>query len=166
MTCREKLAIEHPEYIDKDAYAGGCYRCPHHYGYLQKPDYCSGGDIEVFCRCCWNREMPDEIPVGIERCRMRYPLGEPEKEPTKGVTHMADYFHDKLVQSIKDVGQDIINNAEDYAGQSPYLSRLTITIDFNPEYAGVGGMLNPEIDVDKTYLCGTIVERMRGECDL
>ena len=78
---------------------------------------------------------------------------------------MADYFRDKLVQSIKDVGQDIINNAEDYAGQSPYLSRMTITIDFDPEY-GMGGMLTPEINVDKTYLCGTIVERLRGECGL
>ena len=147
MTCREKLAIEHPDYIDKDLYTGGCYQCPYHYGYLQKPDYCSGGDSELTCRRCWDREMPAEIPIE-----------EPKKEP--------ETFHDKLVQSIKDVGQEIIKNAEDYAGRSPYLSRLTITIDFNPEYAGVGGMLNPEIDVDKTYLCGTIIERMRGKCNL
>lgn len=153
MTCREKLAIEHPNSVLNICF-GGCEGCPRDYGYLPKPDYCCGAD-DKSCRRCWDREMPAEIPVG-----------EPEKEPTKGATHMADYFHDKLVQSIKDVGQDIINNAEDYAGQSPYLSRLTIMIDFNPEYAGVGGMLNPEIDVDKTYLCGTIIERMRGECNL
>ena len=78
---------------------------------------------------------------------------------------MTDQFHDKLVRTIQDVGQDLINNAEDYAGTSPYLSRMTITIDFDPEN-GMGGMLTPEISVDKTYLCGTIVERLKGECDL
>lgn len=75
---------------------------------------------------------------------------------------MADSFHDKLVQTIRDVGQEIINNAEDYAGTSPYISRMTITIDFDPEN-GMRGMLSPEISIDKTYLCGTILERLRGE---
>lgn len=75
---------------------------------------------------------------------------------------MADSFHDKLVQTIRDVGQEIINNAEDYAGTSPYISRMTITIDFDPEN-GMRGMLTPEISIDKTYLCGTILERLRGE---
>ena len=78
---------------------------------------------------------------------------------------MADQFHDKLVRTIQDVGQEIIDNAEDYAGTTPYLSRMTITIDFDPEN-GAGGMLTPEINVDKTYLCGTIIERRRGECKL
>lgn len=75
---------------------------------------------------------------------------------------MADSFHDKLVQAIRDVGQEIINNAEDYAGTLPYISCMTITIDFDPE-KGMGGMLTPEISIDKTYLCGTILERLRGE---
>ena len=73
-----------------------------------------------------------------------------------------DHFHEKFVQAIKDVGQEIIDNAEDYAGSSPYLSRMTLTIDFNPEYPP-GGMLNPEICVDKTYICGKIIKRMNGE---
>ncbi len=145
MTCREKLALEHPELLD-EIYFGGAYSCPHNYQYLAKPDYCPGADDNA-CRRCWDREIPET---------------EPKKEAGKEV----ETFHEKLVQSIKDVGQEIINNAEDYAGRSLYLSRLTITIDFNPEYAGVGGMLNSEIDVDKTYLCGTIIERMRGKCNL
>ena len=78
---------------------------------------------------------------------------------------MADYFHEKLVRAIREVGQDIIDNAEDYAGATPYLSRMTITIDFNPEI-GVGGMLTPEINVDKTYLCGATAKRIREECKL
>lgn len=144
MTCREKLAMEHPGQVG-EKFMGGANNCPHTYGYLEIPDYCH--KLTRCCELCWDREMPAEIPIE-----------EPKKEP--------ETFHDKLVRSIKDVGQEIIKNAEDYAGRSPYLSRLTITIDFNTEYAGVGGMLNPEINVDKTYLCGTIIERMRGECNL
>lgn len=47
---------------------------------------------------------------------------------------MADFFHEKLVRAIQEAGQDIVDNAEDYAGTTPYLSRMTITIDFNPEH--------------------------------
>ena len=142
MTCREKLAIEHPECVNP-IYDGGCFNCPPDYGYLDdRPEYCSGfghhHNANHECDRCWDREIP-------------------KKE--------SETFHDKLVRTIQDVGQDLINNAEDYAGTSPYLSRMTITIDFDPEN-GMGGMLTPEINVDKTYLCGTIVERMRGECDL
>lgn len=78
---------------------------------------------------------------------------------------MADYFHEKLVRAIREVGQDIIDNAEDYAGATPYLSRMTITIDFDPKI-GVGGMLTPEINVDKTYLCGATAKRIREECKI
>ena len=38
MTCRERLKLEHPEYIDDqntlDLYAGGCCGCPDDHGYL------------------------------------------------------------------------------------------------------------------------------------
>lgn len=73
---------------------------------------------------------------------------------------MADFFHEKLVRAIQEAGSDIVNNAEDYAGTTPYLSRMTITIDFDPE-KGVGGMLTPEINIDKTYLCGATAKRIR-----
>jgi hypothetical protein len=43
MTCREKLAIEHPEKIDKFA-AGGCCGCPSEYGYLHR-------DVRINCSC-------------------------------------------------------------------------------------------------------------------
>ena len=78
---------------------------------------------------------------------------------------MADFFHEKLVRAIQEAGQDIVDNAEDYAGTTPYLSRMTITIDFNPEQ-GVGGMLTPEINIDKTYLCGATAKRIKEECKL
>ena len=140
MTCREKLAKEHPEKID-EKYIGGASGCPHTWGYIDEmPDYCDMGGCSENCRRCWNREIS----------------GTQEK------LEIPETFHEKLVQTIKDVGQEIIDNAEDYAGSSPYLSRMTIAIDFDPS-DGPGGMYAPEIAVDKTYACGRIINRLRGE---
>ena len=57
MTCREKLASEHPEMIDPTS-RGGCRHCPSTYGYLEDPhpDLCRAS----FCGDCWNREIPEE----------------------------------------------------------------------------------------------------------
>lgn len=58
MTCREKLAIEHPDEVH-DSYEGGCRGCPNYYGYLEKPVECRfGGSIS--CTECWDREIPEE----------------------------------------------------------------------------------------------------------
>lgn len=53
MTCREKLAIEHPEKVG-DFYAG-CFGCPHQYGYAKR-------ECDYKCRECWDRpvEQPEE----------------------------------------------------------------------------------------------------------
>lgn len=67
MTCREKLAIEHPDEINPDCY-GGCKGCPSVYGYLQNPDYCDGGENYI-CTKCWDREIPETEstkPVTVE----------------------------------------------------------------------------------------------------
>lgn len=65
MTCREKLAMEHPEKINPETY-GGCESCPSYYGYLEDPpaDVCGG---EENCINCWNREIPGTLP-------MQYPI--------------------------------------------------------------------------------------------
>lgn len=52
MTCREKLAMEQPNKID-EKWGGGCFACPHDYGYLTRPCDCSIG-----CDECWDREIP------------------------------------------------------------------------------------------------------------
>lgn len=70
MTCREKLKMEHPEYVvkdynsDKDSlfllgskYAGGCRGCPSNYGYLDEPEWCDGTTSR--CAECWDREIPE-----------------------------------------------------------------------------------------------------------
>lgn len=61
MTCLDLLRMEHPECVDEKC-AGGCAGCPHHYGYLSKPDYCDPTDINnrINCVRCWNRELPGE----------------------------------------------------------------------------------------------------------
>lgn len=58
MTCREKLAKEHPECIDEIC-GGGCQGCPHDYGYLDRPLYCESNGPNK-CTECWDREIPEE----------------------------------------------------------------------------------------------------------
>lgn len=59
MTCREKLAIEHPKEVSL-GYVGGCFGCPSMYNYLDIPEYCDGGihASVAMCTKCWDREIP------------------------------------------------------------------------------------------------------------
>ena len=60
MTFREKLRMEHPDLVN-DRWTGGCYRCPHDYGYLEKDiELCVNSNIhvETTCKKCWDREIP------------------------------------------------------------------------------------------------------------
>lgn len=56
MTCREKLKIEHPKFVD-DCCAGGCRSCPTAYHYAKKPDYCNNDPNNEKCTRCWDREI-------------------------------------------------------------------------------------------------------------
>ena len=62
MTCREKLMMEHPEYIS-DRFCGDCRGCPDDYGYLPPPENCWYTQYKNCdygeCRKCWDREIPD-----------------------------------------------------------------------------------------------------------
>lgn len=70
MTCREKMAMEHPTDTGS-AYLGGCIGCPHDHGYLDKPEYCPQvngnmlGDNEL-CTKCWDREIPEELILAVD----------------------------------------------------------------------------------------------------
>ena len=57
MTCRERLAIEHPEKIS-DRHDGGCSGCPSAYNYMEDPIYCEVSHYR--CTKCWDREIPEE----------------------------------------------------------------------------------------------------------
>lgn len=39
-------------------------------------------------------------------------------------------FHKRLAQTIRDVGEELIEQAEDISGTNPMLSTLTITVVF------------------------------------
>jgi len=66
MTFKEKLAMEHPEAISDEDFAG-CKDCPHAYGYDDGANglcvtngICDNEKInDETCTKCWNREMPE-----------------------------------------------------------------------------------------------------------
>lgn len=74
MTAREKLAIEHPECIDK-TFWGGCLGCPDKHGYLARPAFCKDKlyPSEANCANCWDREIPETIEQKLAAI--------PEEEP-------------------------------------------------------------------------------------
>ena len=58
MTCKEKLALEHPDKLSFNTLSG-CIGCPDQYGYLDKPaDNCS---LLYGCERCWDREIPETL---------------------------------------------------------------------------------------------------------
>lgn len=77
-------------------------------------------------------------------------MDEKVKDPQKD-------FRRKLVQVVKSVGLDICENAEAYVGNADLLSRMTITISFDPEF----DMLCPTINIDKDYLSKRAMDLLR-----
>ena len=63
MTCRDALAIQHPEQIDPTS-MGGCNGCPSHYGYMRDPEH------HFNCDKCWDRELPAEQAERIGKAVM------------------------------------------------------------------------------------------------
>lgn len=72
MTYREKLQQEHPECVSEE-FIGGRKGCPIIYGYgpedQDNKSTCIGygklmsAYVDVFCRQCWDREIPEEEPA-------------------------------------------------------------------------------------------------------
>lgn len=56
MTCKEKLALEHPDKLSFDTLSG-CVGCPDQYGYMSKPAENCG--LLYGCERCWRREIPE-----------------------------------------------------------------------------------------------------------
>ena len=71
-------------------------------------------------------------------------------------------FRKKLADVVRDAGQDLIDNAEEYVGSVDLLSSMVITIKFDPEFS----MMQPIIEIDKEYICKTAYDRyLKGEND-
>lgn len=63
MTCREKLKLEHPEFVGPQ-FCAGCFGCPHNYGYLPAPSGCQDSIASIGgCTACWDRELTAEKEI-------------------------------------------------------------------------------------------------------
>lgn len=63
MTCREKLAIEHPRGLDSK-WLGGCIGCPQTYKYAKEPEWCKMNNET--CTKCWDREVETEVETDVD----------------------------------------------------------------------------------------------------
>lgn len=52
-----------------------------------------------------------------------------------------------LIEAIKVGGQMMIDNAEDIAGKTEYISNLSVTIVFDPEFGSI-----PEMTIHRSHL--------------
>ena len=80
MTCREKLAMEHPDCVGPE-FEVGCCGCPSHYGYLEDRNDCEHSD----CSACWDREIPDTAKNAAERmaARLKSAVDTPDEVSTQ-----------------------------------------------------------------------------------
>ena len=67
---------------------------------------------------------------------------------------------EELVQTVKDLGQSVIEMAEDIVGDTNYLSDLDITLRCE-----VVSGYSPSIDISKTYAPPAYIRRLTGEKD-
>ena len=84
MTCREKLKLEHPEKIGSQ-WDGGCYGCPHKYGYLDS-------ECEKYnCYDCWDREIP-----GTENIKKEKDIMNPTKMTKAELLKEIEFAHNHI----------------------------------------------------------------------
>ena len=112
MTCREKLKMEHPEYIN-EKWEGGCFRCPSSYKYLPNPDYCANPDRchEDNCKRCWDREIPEKT------CIDEY-VEEKSEKIDKNMIYAHMGFSEEQAEAIEDMieGKKTPNDIRDTLG--------------------------------------------------
>ena len=121
MTCREKLAIEHPEDICED-YNGSCAKCPHDYGYLDKPISCGFPTPilkQIRCDDCWDREIPENTETKIEDENMSWTI---EHETKKENNSMSNSKKTKamLQEEIEQLRQELSDKNKELAKLDKY----------------------------------------------
>lgn len=60
---------------------------------------------------------------------------------------MSENFKEGLIAAIKVAGQMIIDNAEDIAGKTEFMSYLDISVNFDPENGSI-----PELNIYRSHL--------------
>ena len=63
--------------------------------------------------------------------------------------------HEEIVNRIKDIGLNLINKAEEYAGDTAFISSLCFICDVD-----ICNEIGPRINVHKEYLPKEFVERL------
>lgn len=121
MTCREKLKMEHPEWVDYEKYDGGCRLCPHHYDYLDRPDDCE----TISCGDCWDRGIPEENKFPL------YPIDtEEEKNLAKDLHQLWPKENPHITEAMK--------KAKEFLGIIP-----TNVKDIREENGGITAVIEP-----------------------
>lgn len=67
---------------------------------------------------------------------------------------------EELVQTVKDLGQSVIETAEDIVGDAPYLTDLDITLRVNTFNTGV-----PSIEISREHAPAAYIRRRSREDD-
>lgn len=73
------------------------------------------------------------------------------------VTTAPSDFRSDLIQAIKDVGQEIIDRAEDIAGDCDLICSLDIRARFDHDTCG--NMLVPYLETSKEYAVRNVIKR-------
>lgn len=136
MTCREKLAIEHPRYIDENRF-GGCKGCPHTYEYKDQPDYCRRG-TEFECTKCWDREI-------LENTKIK------KREDEKENTSMSNTKKTKamLQEEVEQLHQELIEKEKDLAKFDKYKKYEDMGNDL---FAAMAAMENAGFTHDEAFI--------------
>lgn len=78
MTCKEKLAKEHPEWTEEKIDKHVRFGCP--LNYIDRPAYCGVGK-DSHCEQCWDREIPEERGCIIGDEKVEHPDTDLPAEP-------------------------------------------------------------------------------------
>jgi hypothetical protein len=169
MTCREKLAIEHPDFVGNE-YVGGCMNCPDTYGYLEPPySDCPKPAGETACRWCWDREIPEKCDCYVEdteRC-----LGTKEVDPCTcdGDTNKCDFYPEKrIAKDITRVGENASMNAKDFET----CVKMVGMLGGHPDPVGEPGEPGVPVILDsgnrREFETGAVrdIQEGKGRCDL
>lgn len=101
MTFKERLKKEHPDRVD-NAVEGGCYDCPHAYGYetwAESHENCTDTPYGKGCTYCWDREIP-----GTEKEEVAEVATDSDEELMKfikGATE--DTLYDELKRALEEM---------------------------------------------------------------
>lgn len=86
MTCKEKLAMEYPEWDERDLELHRIGDCPQEHMNITEAEFCKGSYDPDACEKCWDREIPEDIPT--------YPLTPDEQKTLEKIRNCQPIIKD------------------------------------------------------------------------